>query len=163
MTTQNRADIYTRVTTEIIAAIEAGAGEWRMPWHHDGSSVARPTNIASGKAYRGVNTLALWIAAQAHGFGSGIWGTYRQWQAKGAQVRKGERATTVVLWKEAARRDDEDNGDDERSQRPRLFARAFSVFNSTQVDGYTPPAAPILPESERIPHAEAFIATLDIR
>jgi antirestriction protein ArdC len=162
MDTQNRTDVYTRITSEIIAAIEAGAGEWRMPWHHDGSSIARPTNISSGKAYRGVNTLALWIAAQAHGFGSGIWGTYRQWQALDAQVRKGERATTVVLWKEfAAHSDDDAVGDDEHPQR-RLFARAFSVFNGCQVEGFTPSAAPILPDSERVPHADAFISTLGI-
>ncbi|BCH19534.1 ArdC family protein [Mesorhizobium sp. L-2-11] len=162
MDTQNRTDVYTRITSEIIAAIEAGAGEWRMPWHHDGSSIARPTNISSGKAYRGVNTLALWIAAQAHGFGSGTWGTYRQWQALDAQVRKGERATTVVLWKEfAAHGDDDAVGDDEHPQR-RLFARAFSVFNSSQVEGFTPSAAPILPDSERIPHADAFISALGI-
>ncbi|QPB24244.1 zincin-like metallopeptidase domain-containing protein [Rhizobium sp. 007] len=162
MDTQDRTDVYTPITSEIIAAIEAGAGEWRMPWHHDGSSIARPTNISSGKAYRGVNTLALWIAAQAHGFGSGIWGTYRQWQALDAQVRKGQRATTVVLWKEfAARSDDDVAGDDEHPQR-RLFARAFSVFNSSQVEGFAPPAAPMLPDSEQIPHAEAFISALGI-
>jgi len=63
-----RADVYTRITAEIVAAIEAGAGEWRMPWHHDGTAVTRPENISSGKRYRGVNVLALWIAAQARRF-----------------------------------------------------------------------------------------------
>ena len=62
--TQDRRDVYTRITGEIIAAIEAGAGEFKMPWHHTGSSTARPTNITSGKNYRGVNVLALWVAAQ---------------------------------------------------------------------------------------------------
>ena len=55
-----RADVYSRVTAEIIAAIEQGAGEWRAPWFHNGTSVARPTNVSSGKRYRGINTLALW-------------------------------------------------------------------------------------------------------
>ena len=54
-----RADVYSRITAEIIAAIEAGAGECRMPWHHDGASTARPTNVASGNRYRGINTLVL--------------------------------------------------------------------------------------------------------
>jgi antirestriction protein ArdC len=31
-----RADVYARITGEIVAAIEAGAGKWKMPWHHDG-------------------------------------------------------------------------------------------------------------------------------
>lgn len=72
-----RTDIHTRITDEIVAAIEAGAGAWRMPWHHDGSAVFRPRNVASGRRYRGVNVLALWIAAQASGYAHGLWGTYR--------------------------------------------------------------------------------------
>ena len=44
----DRADVYARVTGEIITAIESGTGfKWSMPWHHDGSSTARPTNVAS--------------------------------------------------------------------------------------------------------------------
>ncbi len=34
-----RADVYSRVTAEIIAAVEAGTGECRMPWHHDGARI----------------------------------------------------------------------------------------------------------------------------
>lgn len=41
MRNSERTDIYTRVTNEIVAAIEAGAGEWRMPWHHDGHGCLR--------------------------------------------------------------------------------------------------------------------------
>ena len=72
-----RADVYTRITEEIAAAIEAGAGEWRMPWHHDGTAVTRPENVASRRRYRGVNVLALWIAAQSCGYAHGLWGTWR--------------------------------------------------------------------------------------
>ena len=82
--TEHRADIYTRITAEIIAAIEAGAGQWKMPWHHDGSAISRPTNVGSERRYRGVNVIALWITAQAAGYASGVWGTYRQWLAADA-------------------------------------------------------------------------------
>jgi antirestriction protein ArdC len=158
-----RADVYTRITAEIIAAIEQGAGEWRAPWFHNGTSVARPTNVASGKRYRGINTVALWVAAMAAGYSDGLWGTYRQWQDAGAQVRKGERATTVVLWKQIASSEpaDDDNSDDGGHQR--MFARAFSVFNVAQVDGYEHPPTAVLPESARVAHAEAFIANLGIK
>ena len=98
-----RADVYSRITAEIVAAVEAGAGAWKMPWHHDGSAITRPTNV-SGRRYRGVNVIALWVAAQAAGYGTGVWGTYRQYQALGAHVRKGERATTVVFWKQVSSR-----------------------------------------------------------
>lgn len=156
-----RSDVYARVTDAIIAAIEAGPGTWRMPWHHNGADVTRPANVASGKPYRGINTVSLWAAAYASGYASGVWGTYRQWQALGAQVRKGEEASLGILWKEVCRRDEDDrDGDD--GDHPRLFARAFSLFNADQVDGYAPEPGPVLPERDRLTTVERFIAALGI-
>lgn len=160
-TQTERADVYTRITAEIVAAIEAGAGDWRMPWNHDGAAVTRPENVASRNRYRGVNVLALWIAAQAYGYASGIWGTYRQWQLVGAQVRKGARGTTVVLWKQATSRAENEHDDGEPGH-GRIFARAFTVFNIAQVDGYEPRPVAALPESERFAHADAFVKALKI-
>jgi len=157
-----RADVYSRVTAEIIAAIEQGAGEWRAPWFHNGTSVARPTNVSSGKRYRGVNTLALWTAGFAAGYDDGLWGTYKQWQDAGAQVREGERSTSVVLWREIQVSRRSDNEDDDDGNR-RMFACAFSVFNVAQVDGYERPVTPMLPEAERLAHAEAFITNLGVK
>jgi len=71
--THDRTDVYTRITAEIVAAIEAGAGEFKMPWHHNGTSTARPANIASGEGYRGVNVLALWVAAEIARYDNGLW------------------------------------------------------------------------------------------
>jgi antirestriction protein ArdC len=159
MTAETRADIYSRITAEIVAAIETGAGEWHMPWHHSGGSIARPANVASGKPYRGINTLALWIAAQSRSYASGIWGTYRQWQALGTQVRKGERSTAIIFWKRIAAVQDEQDVED-ADDRPHFIARGYAVFNRSQVDGYEPPAVDALPEAARIPQAEAFIAAL---
>jgi len=158
-----RADVYTRVTAEIVAAIEQGAGEWRAPWFHNGSGIARPTNIASGKRYRGINTVALWVAGMTAGYTDGLWGTYKQWQAAGAQVREGERSTSVVLWREisASQQSDGDDGEDDGYRR--MFARAFSVFNVAQVDGYERPPIDMLPENERLAPADAFIANLGIK
>jgi hypothetical protein len=66
-----RADIYARVTAEI-AAIEHGAGEWHAPWFHNGTSAALPINVASGRRYRGINTVALWAAAMMDGYSDGL-------------------------------------------------------------------------------------------
>jgi antirestriction protein ArdC len=155
-----RATVYERITADIVAAIERGAGAWKMPWHHDGAATHRPVNAVTAKPYRGMNVLALWAAAEGSRFSSGLWGTYRQWSELGAQVRKGERATLGVVWKTI----DADDGDDDAEGQPkaRMFARGFYLFNVAQVDGYTRPETPILPESERIAHAEAFVARLGI-
>ena len=157
----DRTDVYTRITNEIVAAIEAGTGEWRAPWHHDGSSIARPINLSSGRRYRGINTVALWVAAMNSDYADGLWGTYRQWDAAGAQVRKGERATTVVFWKQDERGNDSASDDDEGGHR-KMFARAFSVFNVAQVDGYE--SAPVvgLSQEQRHADAETFIGNLGV-
>eukprot|EP01042_Synura_sphagnicola_P025368 gene25368-32567_t len=82
-----RHDIYATVTAQLVAAIEAGAGNWRMPWHHAGAPVMRPTSVA-GRRYSGINRLVLWATADACGYASGTWATYQQWKTGGAQVRK---------------------------------------------------------------------------
>ncbi len=48
---EHRADVYARITQEIVAAIEAALASnvdaklkgWKMPWYHDGSDLARPS------------------------------------------------------------------------------------------------------------------------
>jgi antirestriction protein ArdC len=130
-----------------------------MPWHTSGRFAFSPINVASNKPYRGINTVCLWAAAQAKGYERGEWATYQQWQERGAQVRKGEKATTVVFWKFA--NDSKEGQDGETLSSSRLlFTRGYSVFNAAQVDGYTPASDPDMPMPERISHAEAFFASI---
>ncbi len=158
-------DVYTRVTDQIIKAIEAGAAEWRMPWHISDSWDIFPVNAQTKKPYRGVNVVALWATAEELGYPSGIWGTYRQWSEMGAQVRKGEKSSHIVFWKTSGSgAETEEEGDESRGTR--LFAKHYSVFNAAQVDGFTPPVPPELPPpSERIERADDFFHALgaDIR
>ena len=97
---EERFDIHQRVTDQIIAMLEQGVGDFRLPWHKPSASMMRPVNVASKASYRGVNVISLWAAADAKTFVSGLWGTYRQWAALGAHVRKGEKATYVVFYKQ---------------------------------------------------------------
>lgn len=133
-----RFDVYASITDQIIAAIEAGADHPQMPWHSQGSIIERPINVASKRGYRGVNTVALWASAYCQHFTTGLWGTYRQWQDKGAQVRKGEKSSVIIFYRdlEPGERDDvSGNTSDERGQRS-FIARASRVFNVAQVDGF---------------------------
>ena len=138
-----------------------------MPWHTSGRFASSPINVTSKKPYRGINTLCLWAAAESKGYDSGEWGTYKQWQERKAQVRKGEKATTVVFWKFANSADDADSADDgiQKAGSRLLFTRGYSVFNTAQVDGYTPKAETEPALNERITHAEAFFAGIgaDVR
>jgi antirestriction protein ArdC len=128
-----------------------------MPWHTSGQFAFSPINVASRKPYRGINTLCLWAAAHAKGYERSEWATYQQWQERGGQVHKGEKATLVVVWKFANAASETDDGEDMPKSGSRLlFTRGYSVFNAAQVDGYTPKANAETPLPERIEHAEAF-------
>lgn len=153
---EQRFDIHQQITDLIISAIEKGAGEFRLPWHRGAGSIMRPINVASRKPYNGVNILALWASADAKGYQSGLWGTFKQWSDAGAHVRKGEKAAHVVFYKEITVAAGDDDGDEAET---RLFARATPVFSAEQVDGYPlpideSPATVIQP----IEAGEAFVA-----
>lgn len=155
--------IYETITNQIVAAMEEGAGTYTMPWHRSRYDVASPSNAEGGHAYRGINTLSLWMTAEARGYGSGQWATYRQWQALGAQVRKGEKAASIVFWKSLQGEHGGTEAAHEPEERRAFVACGYAVFNADQVDGYTPETPPMLPESERIEAAERFFAAIPAR
>jgi antirestriction protein ArdC len=163
--TKTPLDIHAEITARIVTAIEDGiAGDFRLPWSRSGAS-GRPTNIASGKRYNGINVLALWVAALHHGYSRPVWGTYKQWQDKGAQVRKGEKASLVVFYKTLiVEREAEDSGETETGER--LLARASYVFNADPVDGFAEPEPlPAQPLFAPVEQADRFAAQVgaDIR
>lgn len=145
-------DLFEKVTSDLVAAIEAGAKDWTMPWHRLGSAgLARSVD---GRPYRGWNALVLSMIAADRGWSS-TWATYRGWQRHDCQVRKGERGTQVVLWKPIENKTDDDRDDKGRRS---MFARAFTVFAAEQVDGgdsCTQPADD-RPATERILDVEQY-------
>lgn len=157
-----RHDIYSTITAELTAAIDAGAGNWRMPWHHDGGTVMRPMSSV-GRAYTGINRLVLWASAEAHGFQSGTWATYRQWNDIGAQVRRGETGTHVILWKKQERDESTSADSDGEDRGARFFARSFVVFNQSQVDGAPERTqASVRPIGETAASAKLFLESVGV-
>jgi antirestriction protein ArdC len=157
-------DVHADITAKIVQAIEAGAGDFQMPWHRPGASFAIPQNALTGKPYRGSNILSLWIDADEKRFGRQIWATFKQYQELCCQVRKGERGSLIVkygLWTpKDARSDADESGEDSPK---RLYARAAWVFNVDQVDGYAGEApAPRSDLTTRLAHVDAFIAATGI-
>jgi hypothetical protein len=47
-------------------------GDFRLPWHRSAGNILRPVNVASKKAYRGINVVALWAYAEEFGYSSGV-------------------------------------------------------------------------------------------
>jgi antirestriction protein ArdC len=156
---KKKFDLYQTVTDQIIKAIETSQAKGvELPWHRAGASVFLPTNATTDKAYRGINILSLWASAEVNEFTTGEWATYKQWQSIGAQVRKGEKSTVGVFYKQIPPKetDDVDEESDDTENRPRWIARAFRVFNADQVDGYDPEDLPATSQVGRIERADAF-------
>jgi antirestriction protein ArdC len=138
-----RPDIYTRITKQIIADLEAGTAPWRKPWSADhlAGRITRPLRH-NGIAYRGLNIVLLWAAAVTHGYAAPTWMTYRQATELGGQVRKGSKGALVIYADTFRKTETDDAGQERDLTIP--FMKGYTVFNVDQIDG--------LPESFHVTH-----------
>jgi antirestriction protein ArdC len=135
MSSETKADVYTRVTNKILADLEQGVRPWAKPWsgEHAAGCITRPLR-GNGQPYRGVNILLLWASALEQGFACPVWMTYKQAQELGANVRKGERGSLVVYANTFTKTEaNEQTGEDEEKQIP--FMKGYTVFNVEQIEG----------------------------
>ncbi len=158
----DRKDVYTRVTERIIADLEKGVRSWMKPWNagHTAGKITRPLRH-NGTPYQGINILMLWGEALDKGYSAPIWMTYNQAQELGAHVRRGEHGSLVVFANKLTRTETDDKGEEIEKQIP--YMKGYSVFNVEQIEGlpahyYGKPENP-LPLTERLDHAERFIAS----
>ncbi len=124
----SRQSLYGEVTARVIAELEEGRLPWVQPWERSRCGCTMPHNAGTGRAYSGVNIMILWSAVVAGGYASQRWLTFRQAQAAGGTVRKGEAGTTVCYAdrftpKAEAKR----AGDEDREARTIAFLKRFTV------------------------------------
>jgi antirestriction protein ArdC len=142
---QSGSSVYDIVTERILAELERGEVPWRKPWR-----CLPPANLVSKKPYRGINFFLLSLA----GYGSQYWLTYRQAQALGGNVRKGEHGTKIVFWK--FDKYETETADGETESRHSAFLRYYVIFNLEQTEGLN--ALLALPPARPIESAEAIVA-----
>ena len=118
--------IYQEVTDRIIANLEKGVMPWIKPWHTENTL---DKNIVSQNEYNGINRLILGMS----GFHSNVWGSFKQWDSLGANVKKGEKGTAIVFYKPVASSKVNDQGENENSFYACL--KTYYVFNAEQVEG----------------------------
>jgi antirestriction protein ArdC len=121
--------IHQIITERMTAALKRGTVPWQKPWQ---ASSGRPRSMSTGHPYRGVNVFLLAMAAAEEGHASPFWGTYRQISDLGGQVRKGERSTLVVFYKQVSVNGQDPQTEDTDRQVPVL--RYYRVFNAAQAD-----------------------------
>lgn len=166
---RSQSDIRTSITNTIVEALTTGKTlpPWRKPWTKDPNAPGLHTSLSTGNPYQGINQILLQVAATRHGFQSKWWGTYNQIQFNGASVRKGQKATKIILWKPIQRKRTDENGNE--TEDSFLMMREFSVFNAEQTTGLEEfRVGFVKPEDnadERYEHADAVIdaTSADIR
>lgn len=134
-------DIYQEVTDRILQLLDEGIAPWRQPIKRTGNSDGMPKSLATGKAYRGINTFLLAMTNWVKNYESAYWATFNQVKQQGAKVRKGEKSTLVVFWKQYTKEDCETG---EEQTIPVL--RHYNVFNAVQCEDLKAPD--LLPEKE---------------
>lgn len=156
-----RQDLYTQVTSRIIAELEAGRLPWVQPWDSPKASAGLPRNATTARAYSGINVLILWATVIERNFTTQAWLTYRQCEALGGHVRKGEQGTTVCyadrFTPQSERERVAETGDEARRI---AFLKRFTIFNIDQCEGLPDALAGVrepLPSRDIIPHADALI------
>ena len=146
--TTERKDVYTRITSQIVASLWKRASARGSPWNaeHAAGRITRPLRH-NGQPYSGINVLALWVSAISQNFAAPIWITYRQAGELNAQVRKGEKEYLVVFANAITRTErDDETGQDTEHEIP--YMKGYTVFNVEQIEGlpeiYYAKAAPTL-------------------
>lgn len=129
---QTQTEIRQTITTKIVESLKNGRLPWRKPWT-GAQGPCTPTNLASGHRYSGVNVLLTQIAEMQHGWPVSYWGTYNQFRRIDCQVRRGEKATTIVFWQMIKKTEADRDGKMKEKTIPIL--KTWSVFNVAQVEG----------------------------
>jgi antirestriction protein ArdC len=125
-----RRDLYAEVWARIIAELERGAAPWVKPWSAS-PGLNTPCNAVTNRPYSGCNVVLLWMA-QAAGYRTSRFLTFKQALELGGNVRKGEHGTKVYFVKQLQVRDK--SSDDEATTRLVPMLREYTVFNVDQCD-----------------------------
>lgn len=151
MTNNIAQQIVEETAQKFITMLEEskGKGKWIKPFFNDSKPAV---NVESKKAYRGFNFVLLSFIQEEKGYTSNKWGTFDQWKKVKRFVKKGEKATGIIFWKQVKITLDEkdENGDDIEKMIP--FMRYYYVFNECQLQDYVPEQVDNEPLDEDILH-----------
>lgn len=126
------SDIRQEVTDRVIAAMEKGT-QWTAGWHRGQAN----HNFSTGEPYRGINQLLLAVSEHP----DSRWLTFKQADAMGMKIRKGEHGSKILKMVEVERRKAREGENTEiigEDDRKALVMKAYTVFNGTQIEGMPP-------------------------
>ena len=158
---------------EIIEQMKKGTAPWQIPWKPGENRL--PENFSTHAKYQGGNTLQLMVKREQRSYGDHRWGTYNQIKQEGGQVRKGERGTTILVYRPPKPRDAKDSpstdrpagkGEEQTRERTgRPMWKRYAVFNVEQADGLKLPdrKADEIPQWKAQENVEQVIAASGVK
>ena len=132
MTNQETAQLVADRTIELLD--QGDLPPWEQPWKF--SPLGDPRNAVSLKPYRGVNRWLTLIAQSLGGHEDTRWLTYKQAQDLWGHVRKGEKSTSIVFWKQVTKKNAGEETPGELMKRDTYWlAPLYRIFNVEQTEG----------------------------
>ncbi|MDX9744503.1 MAG: zincin-like metallopeptidase domain-containing protein [Arcobacteraceae bacterium] len=138
-------NIYEIITNKIIEKLEEGT----TPWHKAWATTQTPFNYATGKDYRGINTLLL------AGYDDPRFMTFNQVKTLKGSIKKGAKSQIIVFWSTISKSNnnietDEINEEDET----KFVLKYYNVFNAQDIEGIDFPKIEITNNNTKIEDAE---------
>ena len=123
-----KTDKYQVIADKLLELMQAGTVPWRKPW-----STIPYMNASSGHRYSGVNPLLLEFDIMLRGYSSPLFVGFQQAADKGWKIRKGSKATGLVVCKPSIK-EQEDPETGEIEETFRIYRTWQNVFNLDCVD-----------------------------
>ncbi|MDR3258682.1 MAG: ssDNA-binding domain-containing protein [Fusobacteriaceae bacterium] len=123
---------------KVIEELDKGKIPWQKPWN-----IKMPLNAVTNRNYNGLNSIRLCFSK----YSDHRWATYKQAMDNGWQVKKGEKATRIEIWKQYDKKTKKDADWVEINKLPdsekkeyiekhiQLVTRTYSIFNAEQIEG----------------------------
>lgn len=135
--TQNRVDVYQKVTDKIINLLEQGDIVWKKSWSDYG--LAR--NHVTGNTYKGINFLILNFCSPHE---APIFMTFNQVRKSGGKIRKGAKSLPVIYYNmvfkdENGKRISKEDAAIIQSRKKDVktfkYVKYYNVFNIDDIEG----------------------------
>lgn len=138
-------DEREKFVNDIINSLEQGKIPWEKDWND--LKIGPIHNFQTDKRYQGSNNLKLLIETRKKGYADNRWGTFLQIKNAGWKVKKGEKATTIELFKLYDKKVKKNLDlkfinslpeiEKEKYMRENVYpvVKLYSVFNGEQIEG----------------------------
>lgn len=152
---ETRNNVYQMVADKIVEQLNKGIIPWHRPWTGVAGVQGGAINYCSRKAYSLLNQMLL--------MKGGEWLSFKQIQDLGGRIKKGEKASFVVFFKQLVvdkNDNQEEQGNDEEQEEKQIrtipILRYYNVWHIDQTEGIESKLPQTEEEKEQQPEVETL-------